>query len=50
MATFVSLLGIVGAGGKAAGLVDEGVWLLAGLDGGADLLRLTAGFVVDRRN
>jgi farnesyl diphosphate synthase len=49
-ATFVSLLGIEGARRKAAALVDEAVSHLAGFDGRADLLRLTARFVVDRRN
>jgi farnesyl diphosphate synthase len=49
-ATFVSLLGIQGARQKAAALVDQAVSHLSGFDDRADLLRLTARFVVDRRN
>jgi farnesyl diphosphate synthase len=49
-ATFVSLLGVDGARKKANALVDEAVSHLASFDGRADLLRLTARFVVDRRN
>ena len=49
-ATFVSLLGIDGARRKAADLVDEAVSQLADFDARADLLRLTARFVVDRKN
>jgi farnesyl diphosphate synthase len=48
--TFVSLLGVEGAKAKANELVDEAVEHLAAFDERADLLRLTARFVVDRRN
>ena len=49
-ATFVSLLGVDGARRKAIELVDQAVSHLAGFDARADLLRLTARFVVDRKN
>jgi farnesyl diphosphate synthase len=49
-ATFVSLLGVDGARKKANALVDQAVSHLSSFDGRADLLRLTARFVVDRRN
>jgi len=49
-ATFVSLLGVDGAKTKANELVDEAVSHLAAFDERADLLRLTARFVVERRN
>lgn len=49
-ATFVSLLGVDGARKKAIELVDQAVSHLAAFDARADLLRLTAHFVVDRRN
>ena len=49
-ATFVSLLGIDGARKKANALVDQAVSHLSSFDTRADLLRLTARFVVDRRN
>jgi farnesyl diphosphate synthase len=49
-ATFVSLLGIDGARKKANALVDQAVSHLSSFDARADLLRLTARFVVDRRN
>jgi farnesyl diphosphate synthase len=48
--TFVSLLGVDGAKKKANELVDEAVAHLAAFDERADLLRLTARFVVERRN
>ena len=49
-ATFVSLLGVDGARKKANTLVDQAVSHLSSFDDRADLLRLTARFVVDRRN
>jgi farnesyl diphosphate synthase len=48
--TFVSLLGIDGARQRANELVDQAVSHLAGFDERADLLRLTARFVVDRNH
>ena len=49
-ATFVSLLGVDGARKQANALVDQAVSHLSAFDDRADLLRLTARFVVDRRN
>lgn len=48
--TFVSLLGIDGARQRANELVDQAVAHLSAFDGRADLLRLTARFVVDRNH
>lgn len=48
--TFVSLLGIDGARQRANELVDQAVAHLAAFDERADLLRLTARFVVDRNH
>ncbi|MGI9386417.1 MAG: polyprenyl synthetase family protein, partial [Methyloligellaceae bacterium] len=47
--TFVSLLGIPGARDKANELVDRAISHLSDFDERAQLLRLTARFVVDRR-
>lgn len=47
--TFVSLLGVTGAREKANELVDRAVSHLSAFDERAELLRLTARFVVDRR-
>ncbi len=48
--TFVSLLGVDGARRRANELVDQAVSHLAVFDERADLLRLTARFVVDRNH
>ncbi len=48
--TFVSLLGIDGARQRANELVDQAVSHLSTFDERADLLRLTARFVVDRNH
>ena len=48
--TFVSLLGVDGARQRANELVDQAVSHLSGFDERADLLRLTARFVVDRNH
>lgn len=48
--TFVSLLGVDGAKQRANELVDQAVSHLAAFDERADLLRLTARFVVDRNH
>ena len=47
--TFVSLLGVSGARSKANELVDRAISHLSVFDSRAELLRLTARFVVDRR-
>ncbi len=48
--TFVSLLGVDGARQRANELVDRAVSHLSAFDERADLLRLTARFVVDRKH
>jgi len=48
--TFVSLLGVDGARQRANELVDQAVSHLSAFDERADLLRLTARFVVDRNH
>lgn len=48
--TFVSLLGVDGARQRANELVDQAVSHLSGFNERADLLRLTARFVVDRNH
>ena len=49
-ATFVSLLGLDRARQQANMLVDQAVKHLDGFDGGADSLRATARFIVERKS